>query len=176
MEEDVLMRTAVRRAPEGTWRRGRPKTIWRRTAEAEMRDLVHRRGTIELVSCFFKPSQPERIISRLGETFIKRCIVERTSTAELRPEKKKQIEKAESCRENLWNEIQLKGLKDRDKRRKRIKKKKKEWKSDWSMSLTSTATSPPSKGEPLGTTERLVKDRTACRNYGAAVNTNGRLK
>ena len=112
MEEDVLMRTAVRRAPEGTWRRGRPKTIWRRTAEAEMRDLVHRRGTIELVSWFFKPSQPERIISRLGETFIKRCIVERTSTAELRPEKK-QIEKAESCRENLWNEIQLKGLKDR---------------------------------------------------------------
>ena len=89
MEEDVLMRTAVRRAPEGTWRRGRPKTIWRRTAEAEMRDLVHRRGTIELVSWFFKPSQPERIISRLGETFIKRCIVERTSTAELRPEKKK---------------------------------------------------------------------------------------
>ena len=34
-------------------------------------------------------------------------IVERTSKAEIRPEE--QSEKAESCRENLWNEIQVKG-------------------------------------------------------------------
>ena len=45
--------------------------------------------------------------SGLRETFIKRHTVERTNTAEMRPEG--QSEKAESCRENLWNEIQLKG-------------------------------------------------------------------
>ena len=60
-----------------------------------------------LVSWCFEPGQPQRIISGLKETFIKRHIVERTNKAEIRPEK--QSEKAESCRENLWNEIQLKG-------------------------------------------------------------------
>ena len=45
--------------------------------------------------------------SGLRETFVKRYIAERTNKAELRPEK--QSEKAESCRENAWNEIQLKG-------------------------------------------------------------------
>ena len=39
--------------------------------------------------------------------FTKRYIVERTSKAEIRPEE--QSEKAETCRENLWNKIQLKG-------------------------------------------------------------------
>ena len=43
------------------------------------------------------------------ETFIKRYIVERTNNAEIRPEQ--QSEKAESCRMNLWNEMQLKGPK-----------------------------------------------------------------
>ena len=38
---------------------------------------------------------------------MKRHIVERTNKAELRP--KEQSEKTESRRENLWNEIQLKG-------------------------------------------------------------------
>ena len=38
---------------------------------------------------------------------IKRYIVERTNKAEIRQEEER--EKAESCRENLWNEIQLKG-------------------------------------------------------------------
>ena len=60
-----------------------------------------------LVCWCFTPSQPQRIISGLRETFIKKCIVERTSKADLGP--KEQIENAESCRENLWNEIQLKG-------------------------------------------------------------------
>ena len=40
---------------------------------------------------------------RLRETFIKRYTVERTNKAEISPEE--QSEKAESCRENLWNEI-----------------------------------------------------------------------
>ena len=44
---------------------------------------------------------------------IKRCIVERNDKAEIRPEERS--EKAESCRENLWNEIQLKGHKDKEK-------------------------------------------------------------
>ena len=43
----------------------------------------------------------------MRETFIKRYIVERTNKAEIRPEE--QSEKAESCGENLGNEIQLKG-------------------------------------------------------------------
>ena len=55
----------------------------------------------------FKPSQPQRIISGLRETFIKRHIAERINKAEIRLEE--QSEKAESCWENLWNEVQLKG-------------------------------------------------------------------
>ena len=54
------------------------------------------------------PSKPQMIISGMEETFIKRYVVERTNKAELRLEE--QNEKAESCRKNLWNEIQLKGL------------------------------------------------------------------
>ena len=53
------------------------------------------------------PSQPQRINSGLRKTFVKRYKVERTNKAELRPEG--QSKKAESCRENLWNEVQLKG-------------------------------------------------------------------
>ena len=41
------------------------------------------------------------------ETFRKRHIVERTNKAEIRPEE--QSEKVESCREDLWNEIRVKG-------------------------------------------------------------------
>ena len=54
-----------------------------------------------------KPSQPQRIISGLKETFIKRYIAERINKAEIRPEERS--EKAKSCRETLWNEIELKG-------------------------------------------------------------------
>ena len=54
----------------------------------------------------FKPSQPQRIMSGLRQTSIKRYIVERTNKAEIRPEE--QSEKAKSCLENLWNKIQLK--------------------------------------------------------------------
>ena len=61
----------------------------------------------KLVSWCFKPSQPQRIISRPRENLTKTYVVERTNKAEIRPEE--QSEKAESCRENLWNEIQLKG-------------------------------------------------------------------
>ena len=61
---------------------------------------------MQLVSWCFKPSQPQRIISGLRETFIKRYIVEWTNMADMRPEE--QSEKTESCWENVWNEIQLK--------------------------------------------------------------------
>ena len=44
---------------------------------------------------------------RAQETFIERYVVERTNEAQIRP--KEQSKKAERCRENLWNEIQLKG-------------------------------------------------------------------
>ena len=53
------------------------------------------------------PVKPQRTTSGLRETFIKRYIAEGTNKAEMRLEK--QSEKAQSCRENLWNEIQLKG-------------------------------------------------------------------
>ena len=66
----------------------------------------HRR-LVSLVSWCFKFSQPQRIISGVRDTFIKRSIVERTNKAEMRPEE--QSEKAENHRENLWNEIQVKG-------------------------------------------------------------------
>ena len=42
-----------------------------------------------------------------GETFIQKYVAERTNKAEIRPAE--QSEKVESCPENLWNEIQLKG-------------------------------------------------------------------
>ena len=55
---------------------------------------------------------------------MKRDIVERTDKAERRPEE--QSERVESCRENLWNEIQLKG----PKRQKQTQEQnKKEWAS-----------------------------------------------
>ena len=47
------------------------------------------------------------LLSGLRETFLKSYIVEWTNKAEIRPEE--ESEKAESCWENLWNEIQLKG-------------------------------------------------------------------
>ena len=59
------------------------------------------------VNWCFKPRQPLGIISGLKETFIVRYVDERTNKAELKPQK--QSEKTESCRENLWNEIELKG-------------------------------------------------------------------
>ena len=61
----------------------------------------------QLVRWYSEPSQPQRIISGLKHTFVKRYIVKRTNKTEIRLEK--QSEKAESCREGLWNEIQLKG-------------------------------------------------------------------
>ena len=51
------------------------------------------------VSRCFKPSQPQRIISGLRETFRKRYLVKRTNKAEIRLEE--QSEKAESCLEEL---------------------------------------------------------------------------
>ena len=71
----------------------------------------------KLVSWCFKPRQTQMIISGLRETFIERSIVERTYKAEIRPEE--QSEKAESCQENLWNEIQLKGHEDRNRHKNR---------------------------------------------------------
>ena len=64
-------------------------------------------GVIFLASWGFKTSQPQRIISGLKETFVKKHVVNMTNKAEIRPEE--QIEKAECCKENLWNKIQLKG-------------------------------------------------------------------
>ena len=56
----------------------------------------------------------------MKETFVKKYIVERTSKTEMRPEE--QSEKTESCRKNLWNEIQLKAHKDRIRQKNRVKR------------------------------------------------------
>ena len=61
----------------------------------------------QLVNWCFEPSQPRGIISGLKETFIQSYRVEMTNTTEIRPREQSEI--TESCRENLWNEIQLKG-------------------------------------------------------------------
>ena len=61
----------------------------------------------ELAGWCFKLSQLKGILSGLKETFIKRYLDEKTDKTEIRPEE--QREKAESCQENLWNEIQLRG-------------------------------------------------------------------
>ena len=77
-----------------------------RTNKAEIRP-EEQSQKMELVSCCFKPSQPLWITSGLKETFMKKDIAERTNEAEIGPEE--QSWTAESCRENIWNEIQLKG-------------------------------------------------------------------
>ena len=66
--------------------------------------LMHK---TRLLSSCFKPSKPQRIIQGLKQAFIKRYLAKRTNKAETRLEE--HSEKEESCRENLWNEIQLKG-------------------------------------------------------------------
>ena len=80
-----------------------------RHSRSRSRSRTHKQTLLEilLVNWCFEPSQSLGIISGLKETFIKRYVVERTNKAELRAEE--QSKKTESCRENLWNEIQLKG-------------------------------------------------------------------
>ena len=73
-----------------------------------------------LVSWRFDPSQPQRIISGLKETFVKRYIFERTKKAEIRPEE--QSEKAESCWENLLMKYSWKGHKERNRHKNGIKR------------------------------------------------------
>ena len=77
-------------------------------------------GILTLVCWCFKHNQPQRIISGLKETFTKRYIAEMTNKAEMRPVEPN--EKAESCRDNSWNEIQLKGPYDRNRHENRIKR------------------------------------------------------
>ena len=56
---------------------------------------------------FLAPSTTWDYIRDEGDFHKEISVVERTNTAEIGPEE--QSEKAESCQENLWNEIQLKG-------------------------------------------------------------------
>ena len=53
------------------------------------------------------------------DTFRKRYVVERTNEAEIRL--REQSENTESCRENSWNEIQVKGLQERNRHKNRVK-------------------------------------------------------
>ena len=64
-------------------------------------------GTGWLFNWCFELSQPLWVIPGLKETFIKRHVVDRTNKKQIRSGKRS--EKTESCQENLWNEIQLKG-------------------------------------------------------------------
>ena len=73
-----------------------------------------------LASGYVTPSQQQRTISGLKETFIKRCIVKRTNKAEIRPEK--QSEKAKSCREKNGMTYSWKGHKDKNRHKNRIQR------------------------------------------------------
>ena len=88
------------------WNRGMAKREWAWEWEWQ-RGSGPTRLVSWLVNGCFEPSEPLVIISGLKETFMKRYILERTNKAEIRPEE--QSEKRECCRENLRNEIQLKG-------------------------------------------------------------------
>ena len=66
--------------------------------------------------------QALQITSGLKEAFIKGRIAERTKKAEIRTEE--QSEKTGSCKENLWNEIQLKGP---QRQKQTQEQNKKEW-------------------------------------------------
>ena len=45
-DDNSITKVAIRRTPEGKRKRGRPKTTWRRTVEAEMKRMNHSWGTI----------------------------------------------------------------------------------------------------------------------------------
>ena len=86
-------------------------------------------------------------MSGLNESFTKRYTVERTYKAEIRLEK--QSERAESCRENLWNEIQLKGPQRQKQTQERMKRSGQAW---LVYVKDISVTSLPCEGEPMGTT------------------------
>ena len=107
----------------------------------------------------FKPSQPQRIISGLRETFTKRYIVERTSKTDIRPEE--QSEKAESCREIYGRKYSWKDHKDRNRHKNRIQRS---GQARLFMSKTSVVTSPPREGGPVGTSD--LKRHFVRRSWG----------
>ena len=72
-------------------------------------DLADSKPIVLEVSNCFKPSQPQRIISGLRETLRKRYIIERTNKAEIQDLKNRVRKQIVVRRENLWNEIQMKG-------------------------------------------------------------------
>ena len=98
-----MKRTRRIRKEKANWTRRTRRRRW--TEQSTRKDYVR----VEGVSWCFEPSPPQRITSglELRETFIKRCLAERASKVEIRPEE--QSEKAESCWENLWDEVQLQG-------------------------------------------------------------------
>ena len=73
----------------------------------------------------FEPSQPQRIISGLRETFVKRYIVERTIKAEIRPEE--QSEKLGVVGRIYEMKYSWKSHKDRNKHKNRIKRSGQAW-------------------------------------------------
>ena len=81
----------------------------------------------------------------MRETFIKRYIVESTSKAEIRPVE--QSEKAESCLEDLWNEMQLKGT---------PRKTEKDTRTIKRVGTRSCATSPQRDGESAGPAAMVI--------------------
>ena len=49
LEKDSISytKTALHWTPDGKRKRGRPKTTWRRTVEAELKEMNHTWGTVE---------------------------------------------------------------------------------------------------------------------------------
>ena len=46
-DADSITKVALHWTPEGKWKHGRLKTTWRRTVEAEMKNMNHSWGTIQ---------------------------------------------------------------------------------------------------------------------------------
>ena len=99
------------------------------------------------------------IISGLKGTFIKKYIVERINKAEIRQEE--QSEKAESFRESVWNEIQLKGP---WRQKQTQERNKKEWARSVGLCQGINRNIPSTWREPVGTADmsRLDHIRWQC--------------
>ena len=86
----------------------------------------------------FKHSRPQRIISGLRETFIKRYIVETTVPIRQKSDRKNRVRKQRVVGINYGMKYSWKGLKDTNKHKNRIKKKKKEWASSAGIIMSKT--------------------------------------
>ena len=119
------------------------------------------------VSRCFKPSQPQRIISGLRESFIKRYILERTNKAEIRPGEQREMQRIVGRIYGMkysWN-----GHKDRNRHKNRIKK---EWASSVGLCQKHKPQHPHHvKVSPWGQKQRRGQTRRRQLNWSKGIST-----